>query len=138
MLALRTNDIAALMAKGDVTVAEVEKAAIDYKREKVDPVSGKDASAAYAMLCQTHRLGAEGGASVTYVTRQFAEDCIEDGLTPHLLRLGCKKWRRKDTAFAPTYGQFIAEIKSEISNKHYSAQRYQELQALIQVGRENV
>jgi len=52
------------MAKGDVTVAEVEKAAIDYKREKVDPVSGKDASAAYAMLCQTHRLGAERAAKM--------------------------------------------------------------------------
>lgn len=38
----------------------------------------------------------------------FARDCRADALTPFQLDYAVGQWRRKDTAFMPSYGQFLS------------------------------
>lgn len=136
--ALPSSDVAALLADGQITLAELKREAKAYHDRYVKTVGGRDASAAFALLCQTHRLNAEGSGVAEFVAKQFAEDCIQDKLTLYQVERGCKGWRRKDTAFAPTYGQFLAVVEHEFryGYRHILSQ-YDEISALIEVGGEN-
>lgn len=127
------DDLSSLVRLGRVTQQELEADARAYAIRAKQVVSPK-----YVVMV-LHRLEDSYNSKTVDVNAQarrfkaFADDCVLDGVTFAEFDLGEHLWRRKDTNFMPTYGQFLTLIRPEgkqIARSAYSYSRV--VEALFQ------
>lgn len=95
------------------------------------PCSKKYAIASYTRITATHHLKGHTGPVSSFILQQFGEDVERDQLSVAQLEEGFAEWRKKNTSYAPTYGQLFTIIQKIPVNRQTGRKYQQTLKAVL-------
>lgn len=107
------RELSDLLREGRVDRRALEADAREYAIMTKQIVSAVHANNQLRRLESAYNSKQVKEAEHSHRLAEFVSDCIADGMTYAEFEYGLHQWRRQDTSFMPTYGQFLALVRPD-------------------------